>query len=155
MYDESNKNIKIYNLKTKIINVLMVSGKKSTGEKILLKSAKKLQKLSTKHFKTLIQMAIINSTSTFKLNEQIMKKGKRKTVRSVPSFVATDQYRIMLSLKLMKNASLKSKGSNSFYENLSNEILMASSLKGQSINIKTDLQKQILANKRYLAKFYW
>jgi ribosomal protein S7 len=152
---KSNKNIKIYNLKTKIINVLMVSGKKSTGEKILLKSAKKLQKLSTKHFKTLIQMAIINSTSTFKLNEQIMKKGKRKTVRSVPSFVATDQYRIMLSLKLMKNASLKSKGSNSFYENLSNEILMASSLKGQSINIKTDLQKQILANKRYLAKFYW
>jgi ribosomal protein S7 len=84
-----------------------------------------------------------------------MKKGKRKTVRSVPSFVATDQYRIMLSLKLIKNASFKSKGSNSFYENLSNEILMASSLKGQSINIKTDLQKQILANKRYLAKFYW
>ncbi len=152
---KSNKNIKIYNLKTKIINVLMVSGKKSTGEKILLKSAKKLQKLSNKHFKTIIQMAIINSTSTFKLNEQIVKKGKRKTVRSIPSFVTTDQLRIMLSLKLIKNAALKSKGSNEFYESLSNEILMASSLKGQSINIKTDLQKQILANKRYLAKFYW
>ena len=152
---KSNKNIKICNLKTKIINVLMLSGKKSTGEKILLKSAKKLQKLSNKHFKTIIQMAIINSTSTFKLNEQIVKKGKRKTVRSIPSFVTTDQLRIMLSLKLIKNAALKSKGSNEFYESLSNEILMASSLKGQSINIKTDLQKQILANKRYLAKFYW
>jgi ribosomal protein S7 len=152
---KSNKNIKICNLKTKIINVLMVSGKKSTGEKILLKSVKKLQKLSTKHFKTLIQMSIINSTSTFKLNEQIVKKGKRKTVRSIPSFVATDQFRIMLSLKLIKDVALKNKGSNEFYESLSNEILMASSLKGQSINVKTDLQKQILANKRYLAKFHW
>ena len=152
---KSNKNMKTCNLKTKIINVLMVSGRKSTGEKILLKSVKKLQKLSTKHFKTLVQMAIINSTSTFKLNEQIIKKGKRKTVRSVPSFVVTDQFRTMLSLKLIKNAALKSKGSNEFYESLSNEVLMASSLKGQSINIKTDLQKQILANKRYLAKFHW
>jgi small subunit ribosomal protein S7 len=152
---KSNKNIKIYNLKAKIINVLMISGKKSTGEKILLKSVKKLQKLSTKHFKTLIQMAIINSTSTFKLNEQIVKKGKRKTVRSIPSFVATDQFRIMLSLKLIKDAARKGKGSNEFYESLSNEIIMASSLRGQSINVKTDLQKQILANKRYLAKFHW
>lgn len=152
---KSNKNMKIFNLKAKIINVLMLSGKKSTGEKILLKSAKKLQKLTNKHFKTLIQMAIINSTSTFKLNEQIVKKGKRKSVRSVPSFVATDQFRVMLSLKLIKNASVKGKGSNEFYESLANEILQASSLKGQSINTKTDLQKQILANKRYLAKFYW
>ena len=152
---KSNKNIKIFNLKAKIINVLMLSGKKSTGEKILLKSAKKLQKLTNKHFKTLIQTAIINSTSTFKLNEQIVKKGKRKAVRSVPSFVATDQFRIMLSLKLIKNASFKSKSSNEFYESLANELLMASSFKGQSINTKTDLQKQILANKRYLAKFYW
>lgn len=152
---KSNKNMKIFNLKAKIINVLMLSGKKSTGEKILLKSAKKLQKLTNKHFKTLIQMAIINSTSTFKLNEQIVKKGKRKSVRSVPSFVATDQFRVMLSLKLIKTASFKGKSSNEFYESLANEILLASSLKGQSINTKTDLQKQILANKRYLAKFYW
>jgi ribosomal protein S7 len=152
---QSNKNIKICNFKTKIINVLMASGKKSTGEKILLKSVKKLQKLSTKHFITLIQMAIINSTSTFKLNEQIVKKGKRKTVRSIPSFVATDQFRIMLSLKLIKNAALKSKGLNVFYESLSTEILQASTFKGQSITAKTNLQKQILANKRYLAKFHW
>lgn len=152
---KSNKNIKTWNLRTKLINVLMTSGKKCTGEKILLKSVKKLQKLSTKHIKTLIQMAIINSTSTFKLNEQIVKKGKRKTVRSIPSFVATDQFRTMLSLKLIKNAALKSKGSNKFYESLSNEILLVSTLKGQSINVKIDLQKQILANKRYLAKFHW
>jgi len=76
-------------------------------------------------------------------------------VRNIPSFVATDQFRIMLSLKSIKDVALKSKGSNEFYESLSNEILMASSLRGQSINVKTDLQKQILANKRYLAKFPW
>ncbi len=149
------KSIKIFNFKTKIINVLMISGKKNTGEKILLKFVKKLQKSSDKHFKKLVQLAIINSTSTFKLNEQIVKKGKRKTIKSTPSFITTDLLRIMLSLKLIKSAATRGRGSNYFYESLSNEILMASNLKGQSIDKKTDLQKQVLANKRYLAKFQW
>ncbi len=63
---------KSFNLKTKIINTLMISGKKNTGEKILLKFAKRLQKSSKKNFKSLVQLAIINSTPTFKLNEQIV-----------------------------------------------------------------------------------
>ena len=133
----------------------MISGKKNTGEKILLKFAKKLQKSTNKHFKRLVQLAIINSTPTFKLNEQVVKKGKRKTIRSTPSFIPTDFLRIMASLKLIKQAVIKGKNSNYFYESLANEILSASVLKGQSVDKKTELQKLILVNKRYLSKFRW
>jgi ribosomal protein S7 len=152
---KSLKNIKTFNLKTKIINIIMISGKKNTGEKILLNFAKKLQKSNNKHFKKLVQLAIINSTPTFKLNEQIVKKGKRKAIRSIPSFIMTDSLRTMTSLKSIKRSVVKSKNSNQFYEVLANEILLASNLKGQSVDKKTELQKQILANKRYLSKFRW
>jgi small subunit ribosomal protein S7 len=152
---KSVKSAKMFTLKTKIVNTLMLSGKKNTGEKILLKFSKKLQKLSNKHAKKLVQLAIINSTSTFKLNEQIVKKGKRKAVRHIPSFITTDSLRIMISLKSIKRSATKTKTPNQFYENFVNEILMASSLKGHSVEKKTELQKQILANKRYLANFRW
>lgn len=151
----SSKNAKKFILKTKIINTLMLNGKKNTGEKILLKFVKKLQKSNDKDFKKLVQLAIINSTSTFKLNEQVVKKGKRKAVRYTPSFITTNSLRIMTSLKLIKYFATKNKSSNQFYVSLVNEIFMASNLKGQSVEKKTELQKQILANKRYLANFRW
>ena len=151
----SSKNAKKFILKTKIINTLMLNGKKNTGEKILLKFVKKLQKSNGKDFKKLVQLAIINSTSTFKLNEQVVKKGKRKAVRYTPSFITTNSLRIMTSLKLIKYFATKNKSSNQFYVSLVNEIFMASNLKGQSVEKKTELQKQILANKRYLANFRW
>lgn len=152
---KSIKNKKNFNLKTKVINVLITSGKKNTGEKILLKFAKRLQKSTNKHFKTLVQVAVINSTPTFKLNEQIVKKGKRKVVKSTPSFITSDSLRIMTTLKLLKRTVEKNKSSNQFYENLVNEVLLAASLKGHSVDKKTELQKQVLANKRYLSKFRW
>ena len=45
------KNSKNLSLKTKIINTLMISGKKTTGEKILLKFAKTLQKCPRKTYR--------------------------------------------------------------------------------------------------------
>jgi ribosomal protein S7 len=143
------------NLRTKIINILMKNGKKNTGEKSLLKFAKRLQKSSDKHFKNLVQVAIINTTPTFKINEQIVKRGKRKTVRSTPSFITSNSLRIMNALKLFKRAVEKNKNSNQFYENFVNEVLSAASSRGQSVDKKTELQKQVVANKRYLSNFRW
>ena len=133
----------------------MISGKKNTGEKVLLKFAKKLQKSSNKNFKKLLQIAIINSTATFKLNKQVVKKGKRKAVKSAPSFITSDSLRIATSLKLLKQSVEKNKGSKQFYESFVNEVLLASSFKGQSVERKIELQKQILVNKRYLSQFRW
>ena len=142
-------------LKNKIVNTLMKSGKKKTGEKILLKFLKSLQKSTDKNFKVLLQSAIINSTSAFKLNEQSIKKGKRKAKKNIPSFIISDSLRIITALKLVTRVSAKNKNSNSFYQSLKNEILFSAVSKGQSIDQKNELQKQILINKRYLSKFRW
>jgi len=141
--------------KNKIVNVFMKNGKKHTSEKILLKSSKLLQKSSKKNFQNLVQLAIINTTSAFKLNEQVMKKGKRKSKKVTPSFIVKDSLRVMTALKFIRNTVQKNKSSTNFYKNLANEILASSSLKSQSIEQKTKLQTQILLNKRYLSKFKW
>jgi ribosomal protein S7 len=73
-------------LKNKIVNTLMKSGKKKTGEKILLKFLKSLQKSTDKNCKVLLQSAIINSTPAFKLTEQSIKKGKRKAKKKYSIF---------------------------------------------------------------------
>ena len=152
---KSLKNNKSFDLKTKIISTLMVCGKKKTGEKILLKFAKLQQKSTSKNFKNIVHLAVINSTPTFKLNEQISKKGKRKAIKSIPSFIKSDSLRVMTSLKFIKNAVVKNKSSAFFYQNLVTEVTASSVLKSQAVDHKNELQKQILINKRYLAKFRW
>ena len=142
-------------LKDKIVNVLMKNGGKHRSEKILLKSSKLLQKSSKKSFKNLVQLAIINTTSTFKLNEQVMKKGRRKSKKVTPSFIIKDSLRIMTALKYIKTTIRKNKNSTNFHKSLVKEILVSSCLKGQSVEQKTKLQAQILLNKRYLSKFKW
>lgn len=149
------KSAKSMFLKAKIVNSLMKNGKKKTGEKVLLKSLKLLQKSTTKNSKDLIQLAIINSTSTFKLNEQVVKKGKRKVTKRTPSFILNDSLRIMTSLKSIKRVVSKTQGSEFFYSKLAKEILASSQFQGQVIETKNELQKQILLNKRYLSKFRW
>jgi ribosomal protein S7 len=152
---KSIKDNKAVDLKTKIVNSLMISGRKETGEKILLKFVKLLQKSANKNFKSLIQLAIISSTPTFKLNEQVMKKGKRKATKSTPSFIPNDSFRVKSSLKIIRTVASKNKGSTYFYESLVKEILASANLKSQSVDKKNELQNQILTNKRYLSKFRW
>ena len=146
---------KVTVLKNRIVNIFMKNGKKRTGEKILLKSSKLLQKSSRKNFQNLVQLAIINTTSAFKINEQVMKKGKRKSTKITPSFIVKDSLRIMTALKFIKNTVQKNKNFTNFYKNLANEILASFSSKSQSIEQKTKLQTQILLNKRYLSRFKW
>ena len=152
---KSLKRNKTAHLKNKIVNILMKSGRKRTGEKILLRSLKLLQKSTGKNFKILLHSAIINSASAFKVTEQVVKKGKRKATRSIPSFIINDSLRIVTTLKLLTRVSVKNKNSNSLYRKLTTEILSSSALKSQSIDQKNEVQRQILINKRYLSKFRW
>lgn len=142
-------------VKNQIVNSFMKNGKKHTGEKILLKLSKSLQKSTQKNFQTIIQIAIINLTPAFKLNEQTMKKGKRKSKKMILSFIVKDSLRVMNALKFIKDVAQKDKSSGSFSKRFSKEVLGASALKSASIEQKTKLQNQILLNKRYLAKFRW
>jgi ribosomal protein S7 len=149
------RNNKLILLKDKIINVSMKKGKKHTGEKILLKFSKLLQKSTKKNFQNLVQLALVNSTPAFKLNEQAMKKGKRKSKKVIPSFIVKDSLRIMTALKFVTSVAYKNKRSISFYKSLVKEVLASSYLKSQSIEHKNKLQTQVLLNKRYLSKFRW
>lgn len=142
-------------LRNQIVNSFMKDGKKHTGEKILLKLSKSLQKSTHKNFQSLVQSAIINVAPAFKLNEQTMKKGKRKSKKIIPSFIVKDSLRVMTALKSIKDVVQKDKSSNSFYKKLGDEVLGASSTKSVSTEQKTRLQNQVLLNKRYLSKFRW
>jgi ribosomal protein S7 len=142
-------------LKNLIVNVFMRNGKKHTGEKILLNVSKALQKSTNKKFQSLVQLAIINSTPAFKLNEQTMKKGKRKSKKIIPSFILKDSLRIMRALKSLKTIASNYRTSNSYYKSFGKEILDSASFKGQSAEQKSKVLNQILLNKRYLAKFRW
>lgn len=142
-------------VKNQIVNNFMKNGKKYTGEKILLKLSKSLQKSTQKNFQIIIQLAIINITPAFKLNEQITKMGKRKSKEMVLSFIVKDSLRIMNALKSIKNVVQKDKSSSSFSKKLNKEILEASAARGLSVEQKTKLQNQISLNKRYLAQFRW
>lgn len=155
MIKQLEKNNTSHFLRNKIVSALMKSGKKKTGEKIVTQLLKSLQKSTDKDFKVVLQSAIINSASTFKLNEQSIKKGKRKATKYIPSFIISDSLRIVTTLKLVKKVSMQNRSSNNFYQSLMTEVLAASKLKGQSVDKKNELQKQILINKRYLSKFRW
>jgi len=152
---KSLKKNKTLHLKNKIVNTLMKSGRKTTGEKILLKSLKSLQKLNSKNFKTLLHSAVVNSSSAFKVNEQAVKKGKRKVTKTTLSFITNDSLRVTTALKLLIRISANSKDSNFLYKKLVAEILSCSASKSQSIDQKNEAQRQALLDKRYLSKFRW
>ena len=141
--------------KSKTINILMQDGKKTKGEKIILKSFKNLQKSLNSKTLTVFHTAVVNSTSSFKINEQAVKKGKRKATKTIPSFILNDSLRITNALKQIKKVSMKRHSSKYFHKSLLLELISTADTKSQVIEQKNEIHRQILINKRYLAKFRW
>jgi len=142
-------------LKDKTINLIMTRGKKTTGEKILLKFVKSFQKSNKKKFITLFQSAIINTTPIFSVNTQVVKKGKRKSTKDVPSFLSSHNSRISTSLNFFKQSVVKDKKTGNFYKMLAKEVLNSSYAISVSVAKKNEVQKQVLLNKRYWSNFKW
>lgn len=140
-------------LKNKIINHLILNGKKETGEKILLKSFKELQKSSKKQPKKLIKLALIFSTPIFKIYKITIKKKKKK-IKEIPTIINTKKARISLAIKFIL-ATLKNKKSNYFYIKLHNEILLNLKSEGSAVQIKNKIQKQALLNKHFFYFYRW
>jgi ribosomal protein S7 len=140
-------------LKNKIVNSFMKSGKKRIGEKILLKCVKFLQKSTNKNSINLLKLGIVNSTPIFKLNEQVVKKGKRKALKVTPAFITKNSLRVMIALKFINK--IVSKNSSLFYKNFGDEIIASAHFKSPSVDKKNEFHKQVLMNKRYISKFRW
>ena len=145
-------------IKTKLINHLTLNGKKETGEKNLLKSVKELQKNSTKRSSKIFQLALVHSTPIFKLHKiklKKKKKSKNNRFREIPGFLKNRTSRISLALKfILKNSEKKIEFFN-FSQNLSKEILICSKNRGESIKIKSELQKTVLSKKHFFRYYRW
>jgi ribosomal protein S7 len=142
-------------IKNTLINHLMLSGNKKTCETILLKSLKIIQKICKKSHKTILKLAIINSTSAFRLIElKPKKRKKKKNSKEIPIFISNNYERITWSLKFISQTIRKNTTSKS-YNNLKQEIMYSSQNEGDSTKIKTDLHKQIITRKRLFLYFRW
>ena len=143
-------------IKNKMINHLMISGRKETGEKILLKSLKEIQRDSKKQSQELLKLGIMYSTPTFKLHKITNKKQKRrnKKVRTIPSFISDKNARISLAIKFIL-ITLRKKKYKSCHIKLKQELIANALYKGSAIQIKNELQKQVLVNKHYFSYFRW
>jgi len=143
-------------IENKLINHLMLSGKKETGEKNLLKSIKELQKNSRKKSNGIFQLAFIYSTPIFKLHRiknKNRKKNKSNKFREIPGFIKNKEARISLAIKFIL-FNTKKRG-ESFYKKFKKEVLLNAKNKGNSIETKNELQKSVLTKKHFFLYYRW
>jgi ribosomal protein S7 len=142
-------------LAKKLVNHIMKGGNKNKIEKILLQSLKKLQKDNKKKSNEIFKLAVLHNTPIFKVNiirNKKMKKKKRK-IRKVPTFITNNNLRFSLAMKILLKTIKK--GKFVFFSKFTNEILLSSQQKSDSILVKNDIQKDVLLNKRYFQFFKW
>ena len=142
-------------IKTRIFNSIMKNGKKRTGEKILLKSLKEIQKRSMKKTSNIISIAIKHTTPTLKLDHQKLKKKKRKTVQEIPTFIKNNFLRVNLSIKSIIINSKNNNTATTFSLKLANEFLNSTKLKSSSVEQVIEMQKQILSKRNVFFKYRW
>lgn len=149
--------IKIFKVKTKIVNHIMVNGKKETSEKLLLQSVKKLCVLSSKQIKKLVLLSLVNATPVFKLHQSINKKIKKKNrkIHVTPTFIPTTIKRTSSSIKFILTTINKKKLNNFFFTTFTQEILLLVENKGITMDTKKETQKKVLLNKRYFKYYRW
>jgi ribosomal protein S7 len=140
-------------IKNKFINHFMGDGKKSTSEKILLKSFKELQKNSKKKTTKILKIALINLTPIFKFHiiKSKQKKIKKKTDKTIPAFISNQNVRTSSAIKFIAANTTKKEEKFKLYKKLNEEILLnAADYESPAIQIKNELQKSVLTKKIFL-----
>ena len=96
----------------KIINQLLVDGKKVISEKIWLKSLKLFYKSSIKNQKKTVNRALINITPFLKV-KQLKQKRKRSQLKEFP-YIINNKSRVSLALKFFLNKKKKQERNKNF-----------------------------------------
>ena len=138
-------NRKKKNLKTKILNKFLISGKKRTVEKIVFESVKRIQKKHLKNSKLIIKSALLNSSPITRIKQ--VKKKKRK-VKEFTMILKKD-LRINEGINLILLNS-KKKSTQSFTDNFINEIIESSKYKSSSVGKKETLHENSFLNRKHL-----
>ena len=141
-------------LKEKLTNMLMKHGNKRVSEKIVNKGLKLVQKADKKNQANLMKQVLVRISYPFKIQDRVLKKGRKKSRIQVPTFHFDARLRYASSLKLLAKKILEKHSENSSIT-LSNKILSVIKKEGTIIDAKTRLQENLSLNKRYLFHFRW
>lgn len=137
----------IKSIKLKFLNFMIVNGKKSTSEKLLLDSLKIIQKKKKKNSKSILKLSL-KSVNIILSTIQIK---RRKLVTSVPFFL-TKSKRLSNSIKLIVKDSLSPKKNLSL--GLQDNVLKLSENKGDTKSKSTSIHSSAFANKN-LSNYRW
>lgn len=141
-------------LKKKIINLMLINGKKFCSEKLLKKCLKNLLKSNKKNTILLILIAINSMVYGFKSSNLILGKLKNQTLKKLKPFFLTNKNKIIFGLKLIIQLfkNLNNDGS-SFLNNFK---LKFSSLllKKNNINHFKTEEHKIILNAQNMLIFY-
>jgi len=140
----------IYNSKlvTRLVNKLMVDGKRGTSQKILYGAFELVQERSGKDSLEVFEAALTNIMPVLEV------KARRVggTNYQVPIEVRPER-RATLGLRYLVNYS-RLRGEKTMEERLANEILDASNNTGASVKKREDMHKMAEANKAF-AHYRW
>lgn len=141
--------------KNKLLNHLIRSGKKQIIEKTITKSFKQIQKDQKKNCKNIIKLAVLNSIPAFKVVKLENKKGRKTSVKEIPTFVSNYNFRVSWGLKYLVE-SLESVPQNKLYTKLKNEFLLAAKAESKTLKtLKETSQIRALKEKKYFKYFRW
>lgn len=140
-------------LKYQILKNLTAHGKKSIGEKILLRLLKNLYKVTRHDAKKIICLILLNSMPVFYINDHTSIK-KKKWKHKTPLIIKSFETRISISMKIVLSI-LKSKKSEYLYLKWCREITFGNTLKRWALELKNDLQKQALMKKHLFFYYKW
>ena len=140
----------IYNSKTitKLINNIMLDGKKGVAQNILYEAFKKVEEKTGKPAMEVFDAAINNIMPVLEL--KVRRVGGANY--QVPVEV-TPERRMTLSLRWLTNYS-RLRNENTMVDRLANEIIDASNGTGAAVKKKEDTHKMAEANKAF-AHFRW
>jgi len=140
----------IYNSKlvTRLINKLMIDGKRGTSQKILYGAFDIVQERSGKDALEVFEAALSNVMPVL----EVRARRVGGTNYQVPVEVRTDR-RSTLGLRYLVNYS-RLRGEKTMEERLANEILDASNNTGASVKKREDIHKMAEANKAF-AHYRW
>ena len=141
-------------LKEKLLNHIFDNGKKKTSEKLTKKLFKSIQKDQKKSHNELIKLAIINSTSTFRIIKlKNTRRKRKKTTKEIPAFLSNYIYRTSWALKYLTNPI--DKKTNYYLKHLKQELVLNAKNQGNNIKLKNELQDQTIKKKKYFRYYRW
>jgi small subunit ribosomal protein S7 len=138
-------------VKDRFINKIFVHGKKQRSEKELLRCFKSLQRSQkNKCSIEIFKLSLKNASPFFQL--KTIKSKARKTSIEIP-YLLSEELRIFYGIKNLLTSSNILKKKN-FYRRLTDELILASNLKGQSIKNKKTMHEQAFLLRKF-ARYRW